>query len=227
MGGLYLRECIDRARSCTATDQLQCLFCLTFAKSPAIWLLGKLFVGVAAGTAQLTTAPYAVEVAPNRIRGGLATFQGVWSGLIGIVFSAMMYITNLKYPYFYKLPIYVLWGLSGMMLAFIVFVPESPWTYARRGDREKAQKVMKRLYGNIEGYDYEEEWLIILRTLEHEKEVMREQGATKWKDLFIGMNGKRTVLLVGYWFAQIWGGLSMIGTYGTCKYCSSWSIDLL
>ena len=52
-----------------------CLIFLTVAKVPAVWLLGKLFVGIAAGTAQMTTGPYMVEISPNRIRGGINTFS--------------------------------------------------------------------------------------------------------------------------------------------------------
>jgi SP family general alpha glucoside:H+ symporter-like MFS transporter len=180
-------------------------------------LIGKLFVGIAAGSAQMTTSVYMIEISPNRIRGGLATFQGVWGGICGVACSAMLQVANKRYPLLYKLPIYVCWGLSAVMICCITFVPESPWVYARWGNKEAALKSMARLYANVDGYDYEEEWGIIIRTLAHEKEVLSQQGATPLKDLFVGHNLKRTLLLVGLFFAQIWGGLSMISTYGTCE----------
>jgi hypothetical protein len=50
---------------------------------------------------------------------------------------------------------------------------------------------MKRLYGNVEGYDYEEEYGIILRTIAHEKELLAESKAQSWTHVFRGLNGKR------------------------------------
>ena len=181
-------------------------------------MVGKWFVGIAAGSQQMTTGPYLVEIAPNRIRGGLSTFTGLWSGVCNIICSLLLQVCNERYPTFYLLPVYVLWGVAVLMLGSIIVLPESPWVYGRRGEKEQAFKAMKKLYGNIKDYDYEEEWNIICRTLEHERMKLEADGATSYGDLFAGPNRRRTLILVGFYFAQIWGGLSMISTYGTCKF---------
>ena len=41
-------------------------------------MLGQFFAGLSGAIEQLTVTPYAVEIAPTRIRGGLVTFQAVW-----------------------------------------------------------------------------------------------------------------------------------------------------
>ena len=65
---------------------------LTVARTPPIWVswwhrllvlmqpktLGQFFCGLSGAIEQLTVTPYAVEIAPTRIRGGLVTFQAVW-----------------------------------------------------------------------------------------------------------------------------------------------------
>ena len=132
----------------------------------------------------------------------------------------MLQIANQRSPDFYLLPVYVCWGLAGLMLICIIIVPESPWYHARRGNKDKCLKVMRRLYGNIEAFNYEEEYSIIQRTLDHEIEVLAVQKATAWKDLFVGQNKWRTIIILCYAFAQHWGGLALIGTYGTCE-CSN------
>ncbi|GFZ44385.1 hypothetical protein JCM24511_02107 [Saitozyma sp. JCM 24511] len=178
-------------------------------------LAGKLFVGVAAGSAQLTTTPYVVEIAPNRIRGGLGTFQAVWSSIGSIVCSAMLQVANEKYPNLYLLPIYVLWGLSAIMLGSILVLPESPWYYARHNNKEACMRSMRRLYGDVKEYDYEEEYNIILRTLEHERKEIELQKAAHWGDIVSSYNLKRTLIITIYFVGELLGGLALVSTYST------------
>ena len=77
----------------------------------------------------------------------------------------MIQVVNKKFPLYWQLPVYVLWGPTGAVLILVSVLPESPWYYARRGDREAAIKSLRRLYGNVKGFDVEEEYRIIQRTL--------------------------------------------------------------
>jgi hypothetical protein len=45
------------------------------------------------------------------------------------------------------------------------------------GTRKQAMKTMRQLYGGVEGYDFEEEYGIIAKTIEHERESAR--GSTE------------------------------------------------
>ena len=76
---------------------------------------------------------------------------------------------------------------------------------------------MKRLYGNIPGINYEEEYEIIRRTLELERERLAENKATPFKDLFVGQNKYRMLVMVYYTLAMHWGGMPLISTFGTCE----------
>ena len=144
-----------------------------------------------------------MELAPARIRGALSVFPGLWSGICSLTCNIMLQITNKRYPDNYLLPIYVLYGIGGLLFFSILVLPESPWVYGRHNQKEKAFGVLKRLYGNIPGYDYEEEWAIIMRTLVHEKEELERMGANSFTDLFTGLNRRRTLILVGAYFAQM------------------------
>lgn len=108
------------------------------------------------------------------------------SNIGGIIVAVMMQQLNQKHPDEYLPGMRILWGPIGIMIVFWLFIPESPWFHARRGNKDKAMKAMKQLYGNVEGYDYEEEFAIITRTIEHEKQVLREPP--KYSHIFKGLN---------------------------------------
>lgn len=80
---------------------------------------------------------------------------------------------NKKHPDNYLLAMRILWAPIGLMILFWIFVPESPWFHARHGNKEKAMKAMKQLYGGVQGFDFEEEYGIIERTIAHEREVLQ------------------------------------------------------
>jgi len=98
----------------------------------------------------------------------------------------MMQQLNQKHPENYILAMRILWAPISLMIICWAFVPESPWFHARRGQKEKAMKAMKQLYGSVDGYDFEAEYGIIVRTIEHERLVLQEQP--RFIDVFKGLN---------------------------------------
>ncbi|RSH83089.1 uncharacterized protein EHS24_006746 [Apiotrichum porosum] len=186
---------------------------LNTAKSPPVWAIAKLCNGAGIGVLQITCQVYIMEIVPNRIRGGMVTFQAVWSNIGGIIVSVMMQRLNTNHPDNYLLAMRILWGPIVLMLACWAFIPESPWYHAKRGNKEAAMKSLHRLYGNVEGFDFEEEYGIIARTLEHEKE--RLNNAPKFVDIFKGLNLKRTLIVMLLSAAQQLAGLAIISTYST------------
>ena len=98
----------------------------------------------------------------------------------------MMQQLNTKHPYNYLLAMRILWAPVVLMIVCWAFVPESPWFLARRGNKEGAMKALRQLYGNVEGYDFEEEYLIIARTIEHENLMLDHKPS--YADVFRGTN---------------------------------------
>lgn len=105
----------------------------------------------------------------------------------GIICSVMMQQLNRKHPDDYLLAMRILWAPIGLMLICWAVVPESPWFHARRGNTEGALKAMRQLYGGVSWYNYEEEYGIILRTLEHERATLAE-NKPRFRDVFQGIN---------------------------------------
>lgn len=100
----------------------------------------------------------------------------------------MMQVTNARYPLDYRVPIYVLWGPIGSLLIIYLVLPESPWYYGRKGDKQGAMKSFKRLYGGVPGFDFDEEYGIIERTIQHERRVLLESKNMDWSEVFRGLN---------------------------------------
>lgn len=98
----------------------------------------------------------------------------------------MMQQLNKAHPDNYLIAMRILWAPVGLMIVFWVFIPESPWFHARHGNKEKALKAMKQLYGGVNGYDFEEEYGIMARTIEHEREVLQERPS--FLHVFKGLN---------------------------------------
>jgi hypothetical protein len=65
-------------------------------------------------------------------------------------------------------------------------VPESPWYYAKRDNKEGAMKSLRQLYGNVPGFDFEEEYGIIRNTVLYEMGNM--DSRPRLVDVFRGTN---------------------------------------
>lgn len=170
------------------------------------------------GIVTIVAGPYGMEVCATRIRGIVLAAAIFWGALATLMASIMMNFLTKKDPLNWHLPVYATWAPVGVMCLCFLVVPESPWFYARRGNKEKAFKCLKRLYGNIEGYNYEEEYGIIVKTIEHERETLKRNKASAWTDLFKGTNGKRTFAAAVIAASLQLGGFPILYTYATYTY---------
>ena len=59
---------------------------------------------------------------------------------------------------------------------------ESPWVYGGHANKKRGLHSLNQFYGNVPGCDYEDEWGITLRTLEHEKAMLEQMGTARWMD---------------------------------------------
>lgn len=108
------------------------------------------------------------------------------SNIGGIICSVMMQQLNQKHPDNYLLAMRIIWAPVGLMIICWMFIPESPWFHARRGNKDKALRCMRQLYSGVKGYDIEEEYGIIVRTIEHERSMLQDEP--KYIDIFKGLN---------------------------------------
>ena len=131
---------------------------------------------------------YISELAPAQIRGTLLCSYG-WGFSIGQLLSSVaLQVVNKTDPTNYLKAIYSEWVPLGLWIILLVFMPESPWYYARKGQAEKAIKTLNRIYKGVDDYDAEREYAVMVREIEQEQELREIQSKTAWMDLFRGVD---------------------------------------
>lgn len=180
-----------------------------------VWLVGKFLAGVGVGCLQSTLPTYIAEVAPNRVRGSLLMLYSFW-WTVGSFFSYIAIQTMAKrQPYHWLEPIYTQWAQIGIMLLIYTFLPESPAWCVGAGKLDRAKKELRKLNGNVPGYDVDQQIEVLCLAAEHERAVAVEQNREHWTAIFRGTNGMRTLISLWTNMAQQFIGLTLFGTFGT------------
>lgn len=122
-----------------------------------------------------------------------------------------LYAIELRVPLDWRLAVYTEWAFHGFWIFFgLIWLPESPWYYARRGKREKALHSLNRIYKGVPSFDAGHELAVIEHELEQEQELSAVGG---WKALFKGPDRIRTLGAALAISTQILCGTIVIFTY--------------
>lgn len=97
-------------------------------------------------------------------------------------------------PTNYRKAFYSEFAIFGLWLIPCILLPESPIYYCKRGMHEKAKKSLRRLIGNVEGYDIEHEYAAIRYDVEQSQAALDLMGKSSWAALFKGNNLKRVFI---------------------------------
>jgi MFS family permease len=185
------------------------------AREWQVWLVGKLLAGIGVGCLQSTLPTYIAEVAPVRIRGGLLMCYSFW-WTVGSFFSYIAIQTMAKQkPYHWLEPIYTQWAQIGIMLIVYVLIPESPAWCVGANQLERAERELRKLNGNVPGYDVHHQIQVLSLAVEHERQVAVEQRREHWTAIFRGTDGMRTLISLWTNMSQQFIGLTLFGTFGT------------
>lgn len=196
----------------------------SFGRTWQSWLVAKLFSGFGVGSVQFMTGMYMTEIAPSRIRGFLLIFYSAWYGIGQLCASLALKVSNDARPLDYLTPVYTEWAMIGIMAGVYLYIPESPYWCANRERHEQGRKIMARLNGAIPGYDVDYHYNIIRLTVEKEKSFQKQldgdskgflQELANVKEVFVGVNGFRT--LIAFWpaFVQQISGLAVLSSYSS------------
>ncbi|CEN61033.1 hypothetical protein ASPCAL07702 [Aspergillus calidoustus] len=187
----------------------------SLARSWEVWLVAKLLAGIGVGCLQSTLPVYISECAPIRIRGGLLMCYSLWWSL-GSFFAYLALQAMAKHsPTVWLIPIYTQWAQIGIMLIIYVFLPESPVWCATRGDSTRAKRELLKLNRDVKDYNLEQQYQLLVLTVEHENQVAAEQKQQRWYAIFQGTNGLRTTISLWPNLTQQFIGLTLFTTFGT------------
>lgn len=140
------------------------------------------------GCNALSATTYISEIAPTRVRGAaLGLYQLFWAigsfaAAVGLQVVSTMPTTQWRHA------VYSMWVFIGLAFLVLAFLPESPRFYALRGNHEKAKRTLLRINGNINGYDVDREYGVLLKELQDGRDLLDKQKAANLFDCFRGTN---------------------------------------
>lgn len=187
----------------------------TLSRNWIHWLIAKSLAGMGVGGLQTTILGYLTEVAPVNIRGAALMMYSFWWTIGSFCTHVAQQSMSRRDPYNWLTPIYTQWAMVGIMLIIYVCLPESPAWCATKGKEEQGKKMLRKIYGKVEGFDVDYQYQLICLAIEHERALAAEQRNEKWWAIFKGVDGRRTITAFWTIVAQQFLGLALFGTYGT------------
>ncbi|ETI26776.1 hypothetical protein G647_10221 [Cladophialophora carrionii CBS 160.54] len=185
---------------------------------------GRLIAGLGVGFESAVVILYMSEICPRKVRGALvAGYQ--FCITIGILLASCVDYATQDRPDTgsYRIPIAIqfAWGL--ILGGGLLFLPDSPRYFVKRGRVEKAMQALSRLRGQPQESEYiQVEIAEIIANDEYEREMIPSSGwFSSWANCFKGglrhqkSNLRRTILGTSLQMMQQWTGVNFIFYYST------------
>ncbi|RAL08039.1 sugar transporter [Aspergillus homomorphus CBS 101889] len=186
------------------------IFIPFFAPNLPVLLVGEFLCGIPWGVFATMAPAYASEICPMALRGYLTVYVNLcWA--IGQLISAGVQsaFSGNETQWGYRVPFAIQWAWPIPLSFVLLFAPESPWYFVRRGDYVSAEKSMVRLgYSSASG-EAKQAIAMMIHTDELEKQI--DQGTSYW-DCFRGIDRRRTEIVCLAFAAQPFCGSAMGGT---------------
>ncbi|EXJ70837.1 uncharacterized protein A1O5_05828 [Cladophialophora psammophila CBS 110553] len=185
---------------------------------------GRLIAGFGVGFESATVILYMSEICPRKVRGALVAGYQFCITIGLLLASCVDYATeNRGDTGSYRIPIAIqfAWGL--ILGGGLLFLPDSPRYFVKRGRIEKAMQSLSRLRGQPTDSEYiQVEIAEIIANDEYEREIIPSTGwLSSWHNCFKGglrnqkSNLRRTILGTSLQMMQQWTGVNFIFYYST------------
>ncbi|KAL9114337.1 MAG: hypothetical protein Q9227_001759 [Pyrenula ochraceoflavens] len=185
---------------------------------------GRLIAGFGIGFVSAIIVLYMSEIAPKRVRGAIVSGYQFCITIGLMLASCVDYGTqNYTDSGSYRIPIalQMLWAL--ILAIGLLFLPDSPRFFVKRGRIDRATDVLARLRGQPHDSEYiQQELAEIVANHEYELQVI-PQGSwfRSWYNCFTGglfrpsSNLRRTILGTSLQMMQQWTGVNFVFYFGT------------
>ncbi|TKA72651.1 hypothetical protein B0A49_06614 [Cryomyces minteri] len=185
---------------------------------------GRLIAGLGVGFESAIVILYMSEICPKKVRGALVAGYQFCITLGLLIASCVDYGTqNRTDTGSYRIPIGIqfAWGL--ILGGGLMFLPDSPRYFVKRGRIEKARNALVRLRGQPPESEYiEAELAEIIANEEYERSLIPSSGwVSGWANCFKGSlwkqdtNVRKTILGTSLQMMQQWTGVNFIFYYST------------
>ncbi|KAJ7454630.1 general substrate transporter [Mycena galericulata] len=190
----------------------------------ACFVIGRLVAGAGVGFISAIIILYMSEIAPKSVRGALVSGYQFCITLGILLANCVVYATqNRLNTGSYRIPIGVqfLWAL--ILGIGLLFLPESPRYWVRKGNVEEATRCLARVRDQPADSDFvQDELAEIIANLEFERLHIPYTGyVDSWLQCFKGSlfdgssNVRRTIVGTGLQCAQQFTGINFIFYFGT------------
>ncbi|PWY90434.1 monosaccharide transporter [Aspergillus sclerotioniger CBS 115572] len=206
----------------------------TASTSLGLLVAGRLIAGFGVGFVSAIIILYMSEIAPRKVRGAIVSGYQFCITIGLMLASCVDYGTqNRTDSGSYRIPIalQIAWAL--ILGTGLLFLPESPRFFVRKGELGKAAKVLGRVRGQPHDSEYiKDELAEIVANHQYEMQVIPEGGYfVSWMNCFRGSlfspnsNLRRTVLGTSLQMMQQWTGVNFVFYFGTTFFQSLGTIS--
>ncbi|KAJ3499384.1 hypothetical protein NLG97_g383 [Lecanicillium saksenae] len=180
---------------------------------------GRLIAGLGVGFESAIVILYMSEICPRKVRGSLVSgYQ--FCITIGIMLASIVvnYTKGFKDESAYRIPIGIQFPWAAILGGGLLFLPESPRYYIKKGMVHKAVQSIARLRGQPESSEYvQSEVAEIVANEEYERALIPSTTwFGSWANCFKGglwaakSNLRRTILGTSLQMMQQWTGVNFI-----------------
>lgn len=106
-------------------------------------------------------------------------------------------------PSHFRRAFYSQFVFLGLWAIPLIFMPETPMWLARKGRHEDAKKALRRLVGNVEGYDVEHEYKVIEYEVTKSEQQAAAASAIGWIAVLKWRNFKRILISAIPFMSQV------------------------
>lgn len=184
-----------------------CIFIAFFAPNVQVLFVGELLCGLAWGVFTTMAPAYASEVAPVALRAYLETFVVLCWGIGQLVsYGVLDSLDKSTSRWAWRIPFAVQWVWPVIIIPLVLFCPESPWWYVRKGRLQDAEKSIKRLSSSTDENAARDAIALMVETTELERSMT--EGAS-YLDCLRGDNRWRTEIGCIAWSSQVLVGFAL------------------
>ncbi|CZS89246.1 probable monosaccharide transporter [Rhynchosporium agropyri] len=185
---------------------------------------GRVIAGLGVGFESAIVILYMSEICPKKVRGALVAGYQFCITIGLLLASCVVYACENKTgAQSYRIPIGIQFAWAAILAGGLLFLPDSPRYFVKKGRLEDASRSLQRLRGQPGDSEYiQNELAEIIANEEYERSVIPNAGFFgSWASCFSGSlfkqssNVRRTILGTSLQMMQQWTGVNFIFYYST------------
>ncbi|KAM3417837.1 hypothetical protein BST61_g6058 [Cercospora zeina] len=195
---------------------------------------GRLIAGIGVGFESAIVILYMSEICPKKVRGALVAGYQFCITIGLLLASCVNYAVRTRTDQSeYRIPIGIQFAWGVILGGGLLFLPDSPRYFVKRGRVEQARSALARLRGQPGDSEYiEAELAEIVANEEYERSIIPAGSwANGWANCFKGSvfqsnsNLRKTILGTSLQMMQQWTGVNFIFYYSTPFLSSTGAIS--